>query len=138
MSYLTATMVASPILALTDKEKGDFTNRTRCMGEQLKARMVYQAQNGVIVAGTAAAGAVALKAPKVAKSILNGWDKAAAKFPKVAKVINSLPQKVKLLAPVAIAGLILMGIAADRFSFKKGKIDQKYNDRAKLKENSAI
>ncbi len=137
--------------ALVDKSKGDFGNRWECSKKQYVNALKGSARDTVIIGGTVAAGAAVAKNAKATNTIA-GFVKKGAKIvtedlkniklpEKIAtpiangmkKVLNT-KNKTLALATVAFLGISYLISSGRRTSFEAGKIDEKYDNRAKMQK----
>ena len=147
------TGVLSPYAA---REKGDIQNRVNCSGAHLANNANALAKDVVIIGGAAAATAAAVKYPQVGNKVQKGLSKAvnwvklklskafnklgktrmARKLNVAAYKFKKLPLNTKGTIGV-IAGLATLALGATHLNkvYKAGQIDQKYTDRAAIREH---
>lgn len=142
---MTNMYLATPAYTMVDSTKGSMTNRYQCAKEHLQNNVNYCLKTsalGVITAGTTIA-AVKNKSfvNKLATKIGKLISKKPASLPKgtVGKVI--IPNYAKkgkfalLVAGAAVVGGTLAHLISGYY-FKKGQIDQKYTDSAKIESQT--
>lgn len=146
---------ASPAYTMFDSTKGSMTNRYQCAKEHFKNNLNYglkgaalgAATGGVAYAAYKNPGAVTKLATKVGKLLSK---KAKFKLPDGAigkiidpKIYDKLMQPKYLKkgkAALVLGGVALVGTAllhlVSKFNYKKGQIDQKYTDAAKIESQT--
>lgn len=136
MTSFTTQAIAGPVISsMVTSDKGDFSNRTKCAGAQLKNNLTT-GLTSVAVGVTAGTGIrYAAKSPRRLVKIAQAFDKIAKKIlPK-----NANLKKLNNRSKVALAiGLPLMAISSfisGRHLYKMGQIDQKYTDKAKVEKH---
>lgn len=123
---------------LFDKNKGSLTNRYENAKEHLKNDLIFGANAGAVVIAakalktTKAGKMVATGAGKLVGMVLNGASKLINKCSSsLGKKILKNPTKAGVIG--IAAALYLNGLYAFyKFANNKGKIDQKYEDAAKI------
>ena len=137
--------------ALLDKSKGDFGNRFECYRKQYGNALKGSIGDTLIIGGTVAAGAAVAKNAKVTNTIANVIKKGAVGAIKglqkcklsekiVTPITNGLKKivtsKNKTVALVAVAALGLSSLInnAKLTTYKAGKIDERYDNRAKMQK----
>lgn len=134
-SYLTNAVAGPVIGSMVSKDKGDFSNRTRCAGRQLANNASTMAQVAVVGGGAFAAGKLITKSAKATAAGVKVFDKLISVLPKNANFVQKLmklPGAAKVAALVALPALLLVGYIRDKHIYKMGQIDQNYTDKAKI------
>ena len=128
----------SPLTTLFDSRKGNMGNRVECATEKYKERL--KATAPLFVASAATGVAIGVKpdlAVKTAKAVGTGISKLIGKLPetlKNSKVLTTVAKNPITAGAVAI-GMGVLGIIthiSNKLSYTEGRIDQKYEDKAKL------
>lgn len=133
------------VTTLFDKDKGSMTNRVECAKEHLKNDANLVAKLGL----TGGLGYVISKNPKIFKPVVTTLGKGLMSIPKaILKLLKSpkatsLAEKLAKLNPtkVGIGGLVVAGgVYVAKALYKnilnKGKIEQKYDDAAKIESQT--
>ena len=135
-NFITA---SSPILSMITTE-GDIGNKTKAAKEHFETNcdLVKTAiPVGAVSVGALSLAGKDLKADKfIARKLkeynINNKKGVKELLIKVGKKIKSLPLKTKALLSVAALGLATIRYLQMQTIFNNGKIDQKYEDRAKI------
>lgn len=142
-----------PVYSLVEPGKGDISNRVNCAGAQLVNNLKTAAEEVVIIGGTIAGARAAVKSNtfvKVMNNIFNSTkkvllgknsSKASAIIVELLNKLKNLPAaNKKALFMTLVLGELGLSFVGMKRSFKSGQIDQKYTDKAKLKQaaNQAI
>jgi hypothetical protein len=133
---------------LADSKKGPFENRIRCTGEHMGNNIKANLATTATIGGAVGISTLAAKYPSVANALkipvdfvkngisnlLSGSGGKAVKeaFSTGLEFVKNSPTAVKIAAP-----LILLGIMFKNY-YNAGKIDQKYEDRAKVLDNHDV
>lgn len=138
-SYITQATCGPVIGSMVGIDKGDFTNRTKCAGAQLKNSLT----TGVAAMATGVAcGAgikYATKSPRRLVKIAQFFDKVANKILPKNVNLKALSKKSKVAIVLGLPVLAISSFISGRHLYKMGQIDQKYTDKAKLaKHNSDV
>ncbi len=146
-NYVTA---ASPILTAITTE-GDITNKAKAVGEQAKNSLIYGTATAATGVATIAAAKLTAKYNPVKDTlveIVDGTAKTTGKgiaklFPKLKPALQKMgkdfakiPGFAKAVGAIMLAGSSLMSIITCQRLYNSGKIDQKYEDIAKLKNKA--
>lgn len=146
-SYLkNATLgVAAPLVS---KDKGDISNRAKCMGSQTLNNVKTLAADTLVIGGSVATLKAAAKFGKFGSFLQKITEKGAGVATKVfskaglgkvsskiSTIMNKMPKGVKIAAPVVLAATALIGYFKNKNIYKAGQIDQKYTDKAKLEKH---
>lgn len=133
------------IMTMVDGKKGSLTNRAQCAKEHLKNDVKTGIQLAVPTAGLIGAGYIKSKMPtsKAATLITKGFKAIGELFGKVAKKISPKtaekimknPAKYGAAGVIAAAGLYILDKLLN-YANKQGKIDQKYEDAAKIESST--
>ena len=103
------------------------------MGNNFK----YNTANLLIMVGGAYATKKVLTTPKYAKKALTVFNKITEKIgkkaPEITKKLTKLPGKAKIIGLIALPVLTAVGYLATKGTYEMGKIDQKYEDIAKIR-----
>lgn len=133
------------VLTMCDKKKGSMTNRFECAKEHLKNDMKSGLK--LAVPAAAVAGAAYVKYAKPASKAQQVMTKGLGTIGKaLGKVTNKVAPKFaeKIMKNLAKYGAIGLAVAAgvyaldtiSSWSNKKGRIDQKYEDAAKIESQT--
>ena len=128
--------ISSPIGAMVAKDKGDFSNRVKCAGEQALNNFKHNAMNTALIVGGAVATKKVLNNADATAKAVRLFDKGAQfvnKFaPAVAKKLAKIPGKFKVIGLIAAPIAAAVTYITSKALYKCGQIDQKYTDRAKI------
>ena len=139
MTNFSTNAVAGPVIgSLVSKDKGDFSNRTKCAGSQLKNNVVTMLQLGAVGGAAVGTTKVISKSSKATLAVGKFFDKIVSKLPncKFTDKLMKLPGKAKIAALVALPALLLVGYIRDKYIYKMGQIDQKYTDKVQIEEQT--
>lgn len=143
-------VASSPVLTAITTE-GDITNKAKAAGDQLKNNIVYGTAAAATGVATVAATHLTAKYNPVKDTlvkIVDGTAKTTGKglaklFPKlkpalqkVGKDFAKIPGLAKAVGAIMMAGSSLISIIAHQRIYNSGKIDQKYENLAKLKNKA--
>ena len=132
----------SPLACLFDTNKGDIKNRADCASEQFKNNFKANLKNTALITGGGMVGYTILKSPAKTSTVVKSFDKVAGLAskvaPKIATKLKNLPGVYKVIGLVAIPVLTGVAHVISKHSVKAGEINQKYNDRAQLKEQANV
>ena len=119
---------------MVSKDKGDFSNRLNCEGEQLKNNKITVAKSVGVGGGTLLGIREAQKGGKFGKVMQKLTNKCLyfAKDKGILKNTKRIPGKFKAAAPIALLGTLVLGYIMQKTLYKMGQIDQKYTDIAKI------
>ncbi len=161
-NFVTAGM---PIMTMTDRKKGDFSNRAKCTGDQMGNTLKGGLKQAATLTGSAATAACVAKPSffkeafqAVKQNGLGGLFKSnknpsipvkALPSTAVTKTLKPIAPKTNVLGSVVKAiskskpaqAILAVGALATAMIglntvFKSGQIDQKYNDRAAIEKAS--
>ena len=128
---------------MLDRSKGSMTNRAQCAKEHFKNDMKTGLKIGTVGAGAVGVAYAAKHSPKVAKAVTYGAKTIGKAIGHIAKKVGAKDFATKLLKnPLGQKrlGALAVGIAAGAYVLdtivghanKAGRIDQKYEDAAKI------
>ncbi len=119
-------LVSPTLNSFVDRRKGTTGNKIDCAFQHFKNSTISNVQIGALAGATALLGsAVVKKTPELASQVAGkGF------FTKFVKYLNAAPKPVKIAAG-ALAGLSLLVR-----TYNKGKIEQKYLDRAQFVDHT--
>lgn len=141
-----SSMGVAPVVYNACNSKGSIDDKFSKFGEKTKNHAKHNAGSfATLVAGGAGAYAINKFADKdvivktgkylndgaawVGKKVNKEWmTKLVDKFAK-------MPTKYKLIGGIALAALGVVGLISNHKNYEAGKIDQKYEDRAKIQEH---
>ncbi len=119
-------LVSPTLNSFVDRRKGTTGNKIDCAFQHFKNSTVSNVQIGALAGVTALIGRAAMqKAPEAAAQLQN-----KGILTKLVKYINAAPKPVKIVTG-ALAGLSLLVR-----TYNKGKIEQKYLDRAQFVDHT--
>lgn len=129
---------------LCDSKKGSMTNRNQCAIEHFKNDVKY----GYLAAAPIAAGVAGCKTPQITRNIGNAFGKSivkiadtVAKLAKSDKVTKYVEKIAKHPTVLGLGALGALGLATTvgalvKHANNKGRIDQKYEDAAKIESQT--
>ena len=134
-----STMAISPVIGtMVSNDKGDFSNRVKCAGEQAWNNLKHNGANTALILGGAVATKKILQSPNATAKVVKLFDKGAkvvAKFaPKISEKLLKMPGKFKVLGLIAAPIAAAVTYIASKALYNMGQIDQKYTDKAKIEE----
>ena len=123
-------LVSPTLNSFVDRRKGTTGNKIDCAFQHFKNSTVSNVQIGAVAGATALIGrgvfnSAVKKAPELAKQL-----EGKGILTKIAKYINAAPK------PVKIAAGALIGLSLLVRTYNKGKIEQKYLDRAQFVDHT--
>lgn len=146
--------VVSPFVA---RDKGDFSNRAKCAGSQVKNNAVVFGESILVGGGAIGAAKMATKSPKFGNGLVKVFDKmvkvinpikkrnitAVGKHGTVWKTFEisrgklgekllNISAKNKKLAMILLPATLLLSYIGCKGVYKMGQTDQKYTDLAKI------
>lgn len=163
MTSFIANQVGGVFTPLVAKDKGDISNRGKCAGAQLVNNAQTLAADTVVIGGAAATAKAATKSAKFMRTLTKAFDKfvigcanmkngikglftrvpmpvaktySSKQIPEFAKKLLKLSSKQKAAALIAIPASLLVNYFGLKNIYKKGQIDQKYTDRAKVENHT--
>lgn len=138
-------VLGTGVSRLFDSKKGSLTNRKECAMEHIKNDFNFMAKAGTVIGGSALAVNLA---PKTTSKILGTVGKGIrkvvefigkkAKSPKVANMVNYMAKHPVRAgaAGLALAGGLYLFNSLFKNVMETGKIDQKYDDAAKIESQT--
>ena len=123
-------LVSPTLNSFVDRRKGTTGNKIDCAFQHFKNSTISNVQIGAVAGATALIGrgvfnAAVKKAPELATQL-----EGKGVLTKLAKYINAAPK------PVKIAAGALIGLSLLVRTYNKGKIEQKYLDRAQFVDHT--
>jgi len=138
MAEFSTMCISSPIGTMVARDKGDFSNRVKCAGEQAMNNLKFNTANLALIGGSGYGAYRILKSPNATSKVVKVFDKGvsviAKKAPNIAQKLSNMPSKFKVLGLIAAPVLLGVGYLCQRWAYNAGQIDQKYTDKAKIEE----
>ncbi len=142
MTNLTTKMVAGPVIgSYISKDKGGFTNKTKCAAEQFGNNAITAGSALLTFGATGATVRALQKRPQAITKIAGAMDKVIKKVAvasknktviKFAKKLLNASAKNKVFGALGLAAAGILYFIDHNHSYKMGQIDQKYTDRANI------
>lgn len=135
-SFMTQCVCGGPVIgSMVGADKGDFSNRSKCAGAQLKNSLTTGLASAAV--GVAAGSGIlyARKNPRRLVKIAQAFDKVAKKILPKGVDLKALSKNSKVAMVIGLPLMAITSFLASRHIYKMGQIDQKYTDKAKLKEH---
>ena len=118
-------LVSPTLNSFVDRRKGTTGNKIDCAFQHFKNSTVSNVQIGAVAGATALIGRGVFNSAELAKQL-----EGKGILTKIAKYINAAPK------PVKIAAGALIGLSLLVRTYNKGKIEQKYLDRAQFVDHT--
>lgn len=159
-SYIKQAVLGPVVSPLVSNDKGDVSNRMSCAGAQFKNNLSTLAQDVAVIGGAAVATKGITKNTKLTEKFASGFNKIVNKlmpgvkrditiikksgFPfktfeirqsKLAQKLLSMPSKAKVALSLMLPALAVTGFITNKAIYKMGQIDQKYSDKAAIREH---
>lgn len=134
-SYITQMTLGPVGASMVGRDKGDFSNRTKCAGAQVKNAVTTSLLAGGASAACVAGGLYLAKNPRKLVKIAQFFDKVAGKILPKSVNLKAISKMSKVGIVLGLPVLALGSFIGGRHTYKMGQIDQKYTDRATLKEH---
>ena len=134
-SFTTQTIAGPVISSMVTSDKGDFSNRTKCAGAQLKNNLTTGLTSGAVGVAAGTGILYASKNPRRLVKIAQAFDKIAKKILPKNVNLKKLNNRSKVAMAIGLPLMVISSFISGRHLYKMGQIDQKYSDQAKLKEH---
>lgn len=136
MTSFMAQSIGGPVIgSIVGTDKGDFSNRTKCAGAQLKNNLTTGLTSATVGVAAGAGILYATKSPRRLVKIAQTFDKVAKKILPKNVNLKNISKKSKIAMVIGLPLLAISSYISGRHLYKMGQIDQKYTDQAKLKEH---
>lgn len=136
MTSFTTQAIGGPVISsMVTSDKGDFSNRTKCAGAQLKNSLTAGLTS--VAVGVAAGTGIryAAKNPRRLVKIAQAFDKIAKKILPKDVNLKKIGNKSKVAMAIGLPLMAISSFISSRYLYKMGQIDQKYTDKAKVEKH---
>lgn len=134
-SFMTQSIGGPVVGSMVGTDKGDFSNRTKCAGAQLKNNLTTGLTSAAVGVAAGTGILYAAKSPRRLVKIAQAFDKVAKKILPKNVNLKNISKKSKIAMVIGLPLLAISSYISGRHLYKMGQIDQKYTDRAKLREH---